>query len=87
MESNSSKKPLLIKIAPDLSLNELEAIIDVAMHCEIDGIVATNTTIERPNRSHKVYDEAGGCSGLPLRQQSTEMIRHIYSYTLSLIHI
>ena len=81
LESNSSKKPLLIKIAPDLSLNELEAIIDVAMHCEIDGIVATNTTIERPNSSHKVYDEAGGCSGLPLRQQSTEMIRHIYSYT------
>ena len=79
--SNASPKPLLIKVAPDLSKQELEAIVDTAIACEIDGIVATNTTIERPNQSHKVYNEQGGCSGSPLKNQSTEMIRHIYSYT------
>ena len=79
--SNASPKPLLIKVAPDLSKQELEAIVDTAIACEIDGIVATNTTIERPNQTHKVYNEQGGCSGSPLKNQSTEMIRHIYSYT------
>ena len=75
------KKPLLIKVAPDLTSEELETIIDTAMECGIDGIVATNTTLERPNQTHKVYTQQGGCSGLPLKNQSTEMIRHIYSYT------
>ena len=78
---DASLKPLLIKVAPDLSKQELEAIVDTAIACEIDGIVATNTTIERPNQTHKVYNEQGGCSGSPLKHQSTEMIRHIYSYT------
>ena len=80
-ESNASPKPLLIKVAPDLSKQELESIVETAMACGIDGIVATNTTITRPNQIHKVYNEQGGCSGLPLKEQSTEMIRHIYSYT------
>tara|TARA_B100000609_G_scaffold199111_1_gene200727 strand:- start:138 stop:1238 length:1101 start_codon:yes stop_codon:yes gene_type:complete len=80
-ELNSDLKPILIKVAPDLSSEELEAILDVALACEIDGIVATNTTVSRPNQSHAVYNEQGGCSGLPLKEQSTEMIRHIYSYT------
>lgn len=79
--TNASPKPLLIKVAPDLSKQELEAIVDTAIACEIDGIVATNTTIERPNQTHKVYNEQGGCSGSPLKHQSTEMIGHIYSYT------
>lgn len=79
--SNASPKPLLIKVAPDLSKQELEAIVDTALACDIDGIVATNTTIERPNQTHKVYKEQGGCSGSPLKHQSTEMIHHIYSYT------
>ena len=80
-ELNSDLKPILIKVAPDLSIEELEAILDVALACEIDGIVATNTTVSRPNQSHAVYNEQGGCSGLPLKEQSTEMIRHVYSYT------
>ena len=71
----------MIKVAPDLTSEELETIIDTAMECGIDGIVATNTTLERPNQTHKVYTQQGGCSGLPLKNQSTEMIRHIYSYT------
>ena len=80
-QHNASEKPLLIKVAPDLTTDELNSIIDMAMSCGIDGIVATNTTLQRPNENHKVYTEQGGCSGAPLRQQSTEMIRHIYAYT------
>ena len=78
---NVPSKPLLIKVAPDLTIEELEAIVDEALACGIDGIVATNTTLERPNQSSKIYLEQGGCSGSPLKNQSTEMIRHIYSYT------
>ena len=80
-QHNGPEKPLLIKVAPDLTIEELNPILDMAMSCGIDGIVATNTTLQRPNESHKVYNEQGGCSGAPLRQQSTEMIRHIYAYT------
>ena len=78
---NVPSKPLLIKVAPDLTIEQLEAIVDEALACGIDGIVATNTTLERPNQSSKIYLEQGGCSGSPLKNQSTEMIRHIYSYT------
>jgi len=78
---NAPEKPLLIKVAPDLTIDELNSILDMAISCGIDGIIATNTTLQRPNKSHKVYNEQGGCSGAPLRQQSTEMIRHIYAYT------
>lgn len=80
-QHNAPEKPLLIKVAPDLTTEELNSILDMAMSCGIDGIVATNTTLQRPNESHKVYNEQGGCSGAPLRQQSTKMIRHIYAYT------
>ena len=78
---NGKTKPLLIKVAPDLTTAELELIIDTAVACKIDGIVATNTTLERPNETDKVYQEQGGCSGSPLKNQSTAMIHHIYSYT------
>ena len=80
-QSGGQTKPILIKVAPDLSKPELELILDSAIACKIDGIVATNTTLERPNDADKVYQEQGGCSGSPLRNQSTEMIHHIYSYT------
>ncbi|MGB1955548.1 MAG: quinone-dependent dihydroorotate dehydrogenase [Candidatus Poseidoniaceae archaeon] len=74
-------KPILIKIAPDLTFKELEQILDVALDEQIDGIVATNTTLERPNDVDKTYKESGGCSGAPLKVRSTEMIHHIFKYT------
>ena len=74
-------KPILIKIAPDLSSLELEQILDVALTENIDGIVATNTTLHRPNDVDKAYKESGGCSGLPLTERSTELIHHIFKYT------
>ena len=74
-------KPILIKIAPDLTLPELEQILDIAIAENIDGIVATNTTLQRPNEEDKAYKQSGGCSGTPLTTRSTELIHHIYKYT------
>lgn len=84
-QENSSRKPILVKIAPDLSFEALDEILELAKARNISGIVATNTTISRPqtNDSHlqKIYSETGGLSGKPLRARSTEIIRHIYKQT------
>ena len=83
--SNSPVKPLFVKIAPDLSLTAIDDVIDLALSFGVEGIVATNTTISRPETpdtpSPKVYQEMGGLSGKPLRQKSTEIIRHIATQT------
>ncbi|HZR17794.1 MAG TPA: quinone-dependent dihydroorotate dehydrogenase [Verrucomicrobiae bacterium] len=75
-------KPLLVKVAPDLTFEALDEILDLAQSLPIDGIVATNTTISRPTataaETQQVYNQTGGLSGLPLKARSTEMIRHIY---------
>jgi dihydroorotate dehydrogenase len=78
-------KPLLIKVAPDLSFDALDEILELAQVRRIDGIVATNTTISRPAPitpdSQQVYNEAGGLSGVPLKARSTEVVRHIFKNT------
>jgi dihydroorotate dehydrogenase len=78
-------KPLLVKVAPDLSLEALDEILDLAGPRQLAGIVATNTTIARPPASdpalRQVYAETGGLSGKPLRSRSTEVIRHLYRQT------
>lgn len=75
-------KPILVKVAPDLSFEALDEILALAGPGNIAGIVATNTTITRPTSDdaqvQKVYTETGGLSGRPLRQRSTEVIRHLY---------
>ncbi|MBC7882806.1 MAG: quinone-dependent dihydroorotate dehydrogenase [Anaerolineae bacterium] len=79
-EANPIQKPLLIKIAPDLSW---EAIDDVLLLCErfkLAGIIATNTTIARDGLKTSM-NETGGLSGKPLRLRSTEVIAHIYKTT------
>jgi dihydroorotate dehydrogenase len=80
-----SAKPILVKVAPDLSFEALDEILELAKPRHIAGIVATNTTILRPmtenERMRKIYEEAGGLSGRPLRKRSTEVIRHIYRRT------
>lgn len=81
----SSPKPVLVKIAPDLSWDAIDDILQLARPCEVAGLVATNTTVTRPlsadPRLQKVYSEPGGLSGKPLRARSTEVIRHIYRQT------
>lgn len=78
-------KPLLVKIAPDLSDDQLVAVVKTARDAGCDGIVATNTTIERPEannaRDQLVFAETGGMSGQPVAQRSTAMIHRIYELT------
>ena len=77
--------PLFIKIAPDLSTEAIDDVLDLATSHSLAGIVATNTTIERPSptdaQCKKIYAETGGLSGVPLRARSTEIIAHIYKNT------
>ena len=77
--------PILVKIAPDLSFDALDEILELIQSRNVSGIVASNTTIERPETSNshlqKIYSETGGLSGRPLRQRSNEIIRHIYKQT------
>ena len=78
-------KPLLVKIAPELEDSHLKDIINLISKYNLKGIIATNTTIQRPETDNKkckkIYDEEGGLSGLPLKDRSTEMIRKIYNMT------
>ncbi len=73
-------KPLLVKIAPDLSDAEIEAIVDVSRRLNLAGIIATNTTIRRENLKTKI-DENGGLSGEPLRRKSNDVISKIHRYS------
>ncbi len=77
--------PILVKVAPDLSFDALDEILALAGPRCLAGIVATNTTLARPATSdprlQRVYAEAGGLSGRPLRQRSTEVIRHLHRQT------
>ena len=82
---SAQRKPILFKIAPDLSFEALDEILELAGPRQVAGIVATNTTLARPETQDaalkRIYAEAGGLSGLPLRARSTEVIRHIYRQT------
>ncbi len=73
-------KPLLVKIAPDLSPGEIETIAGVALDLGLAGIIATNTTIGRDGLGRDP-NEAGGLSGAPLRQRSNEVIGRIFRST------
>ena len=72
--------PLLVKIAPDLMENEIEAIVDIALRLNLAGIIATNTTISRSNLKTNI-NEIGGLSGKPVREKSNEVISKIYKYS------
>ncbi|MAT97939.1 MAG: dihydroorotate dehydrogenase (quinone) [Anaerolineaceae bacterium] len=78
---NVSKRPLFVKIAPDLTVAELDEILTAVQDNQIDAIIATNTTVNRDGLTSVKQKEAGGLSGLPLRQQSTEIIQHIHRQT------
>jgi dihydroorotate dehydrogenase len=78
-------KPILLKVSPDLSNEQLDETIVVAMNSGIDGFIATNTTTSRDNlvtSKEKVLEIGnGGLSGAPLANRSTEVIKHIYKKT------
>lgn len=78
-------KPVLLKIAPDLTKEQIDDVIDLAMEIKLDGLVATNTTITRSglrtDTSRLTATGAGGLSGLPLKQRSTEIVKYITEKT------
>jgi dihydroorotate dehydrogenase len=80
-----ARKPVLVKVAPDLSFEALDEILELTSKRHVAGIVATNTTVSRPASTdpgtQRIYAEAGGLSGRPLRSRSTEVIRHLYRQT------
>jgi len=78
-------KPILLKIAPDLTKEQLDDVIDLALEIKLDGLVATNTTISRvgltTNISRLTAIGAGGLSGKPLQKRSTEIVKYIFEKT------
>jgi dihydroorotate dehydrogenase len=83
--NTATPKPILVKVAPDLAFEALDEILELATRRNLAGIVATNTTIARPEttdeQARRIYSETGGLSGRPLRARSTEVVRHIYRQT------
>lgn len=88
-QENQAHKPILVKIAPDLEWEAIATILDLIQTHPIAGIIATNTTIRRDHLKTQIIEatgkpvseEAGGISGAPLRQRSTDVIRFIYEKT------
>ena len=87
--ANTTNKPILIKIAPDLEWEDIKDILNLASNYNLSGVIATNTTIGRDRLNTKILketgksikDEAGGISGLPVKERATEVIRFIYRET------
>ena len=75
--SQSSRKPMLLKISPDIERKELDDIISLVSELKIDGIIATNTTISRENLKSKHKNEIGGLSGESLKVKSNDIIRYL----------
>jgi dihydroorotate dehydrogenase len=88
-QENTSGKPLLVKIAPDLAWEDIAAILDLAQKHRFAGVIATNTTINREGlKTDKIaltgrspQAEMGGLSGAPLTIRSTEVVRFIHQHT------
>ncbi|KRE54475.1 dihydroorotate dehydrogenase (quinone) [Paenibacillus sp. Soil522] len=74
-------KPVLVKIAPDMTDEQLELTVATIVESGVSGIIATNTTLSRKGLQHSNAGQAGGLSGKPLRDRSTEVIRAIYRQT------
>ena len=81
---HAKQKPLLLKIAPDLNLNQLNDIIEIATEAKLSGLIATNTTVNRAGllTSEKEIAEIGmgGLSGKPLTQHATQIISHLRTF-------
>lgn len=81
----TSPKPILLKIAPDLTPSQIDDVIDLAMEIKLDGLVAANTTISRENlvtsKAELEKIGAGGLSGKPVTQRATEIVAYIHQQT------
>ncbi|MFZ9719192.1 MAG: quinone-dependent dihydroorotate dehydrogenase [Chitinophagaceae bacterium] len=88
---HSTRKPILLKIAPDLNEHEISDVTSLAIEIELDGLVVANTTIQRDQLKTKqkklTQIGAGGLSGKPLQQRATEMVNLIHHQTKGTIPI
>lgn len=86
-----NSKPILLKIAPDLTAEQINDVIALAIEIKLDGLVATNTTISRDqlttHNSRLTTIGAGGLSGLPVKARSTEIVKYIHQKTAGQIPI
>lgn len=80
VSGRGGRRPILLKIAPDLTFPQIDQILEIVAEQGIDGIIATNTTLDRPGPLAGVT-EAGGLSGAPLARRSTGIIRYISAAT------
>ncbi len=80
-QKNAHPKPILVKIAPDMELGQLDEIIEVLQTHRVNAIIATNATAFLRERLITRLEEPGGLSGKPLSARATELIRHIYQAT------
>ena len=70
--------PFVVKVSPDNSSNQLDSIAKLLLKYKVDGVIATNTTIDRKGLSNSKYSsEEGGLSGAPLNKKSTNVIKHL----------
>jgi dihydroorotate dehydrogenase len=73
---------VLVKVAPDLTFDALDEIVSLVGPRKLAGLVATNTTLARPEQqdhlAQRTYRQTGGLSGRPLAARSTEVVRHLY---------
>ena len=78
-------KPLLLKIAPDLTQEQVDDVIDLAMEIKLDGLVVSNTTIDRNHLKTSIETlesiGAGGLSGLPVQEKNTKLLQYIHQQT------
>ncbi|KAK6477156.1 dihydroorotate dehydrogenase (quinone) [Huso huso] len=82
------KPAVLVKIAPDLTLQDKQDIADIVTELGVDGLIVTNTTVSRPSTlQDPLRGETGGLSGRPLREMSTQTVREMYSLTKGKIPI
>ena len=89
--AKENPKPILLKIAPDLTISQIDDVIELALEIKLDGLVAANTTIDRSalltNKPILEKIGAGGLSGLPLKQRCTELVNYLYYKTNGQIRI
>jgi len=79
--------PLLVKLSPDLSDAQLNETLDTLLQHKVDGVIATNTTLSRPDLADPAGKEAGGLSGAPLATLSRHLVGRIYTRTQGLLPI
>jgi dihydroorotate dehydrogenase len=72
------QKPILLKIAPDLSNDQLDDVIEIVLETKLAGVIATNTTLSREGLQSAHKAEMGGLSGKPLTKRSTEVVAYLH---------